>query len=193
MKKTWFILGGAIIIVGTFISIGWLKSSIFKNVLPQIQKPTVTSSPERFSLQSPSFASGETIPEKYTCDGTNMRPPIVMNGVPDGTMSLAIVMYDPDAPGGSFVHWLAWNIPPETKELPEGNLSGIIKEGKTSFGSVGYMGPCPPSGTHRYVWRLYALRNVLALDREASRDDLETAMNTHVISQAEFMGRYTKK
>lgn len=193
MKKTWFVLGGAIIIVAVFISIGWLKSSIFKNVAPQTQKPTVPLSTKLFSLQSPSFANGETIPEKYTCDGTNARPPITINGIPEGTMSMAVVMYDQDATGGSFVHWLAWNIPPETRELPEGDLQPIIKEGKTSFGSVGYMGPCPPSGTHRYVWRMYALANVLTLESIATRDDLETSINTYVISQAEFMGRYTKK
>lgn len=195
MKKALFVLGGAIIIVAVFISIGWIKSTIFKTVAPQTQKPTpsLTPTPNLFRLQSASFTNGEAIPEKYTCDGTNIRPPLSISSAPDGTKSMAVVVYDLDAPGGSFVHWLAWNIPPETKELPEGDLQRIIREGKTSFGSVGYMGPCPPSGTHRYVWRIYALRNVLSLDSEASRADLETAINTFVISQAEFVGRYTKK
>ena len=193
MKKTWFVLGGATLIVVIFISIGFLQSSFVKKIIPGTQKPAISPPTNLFRLQSPAFANGGNIPEKYTCDGTNIRPPLSVSGTPDGTKSLAIIVYDPDAAGGSFVHWIAWNIPPETKTLPEGGLSGIIKEGKTSFGSVGYIGPCPPSGTHRYVWRMYALANVLTLESIATREDLETGINTFVIAQTEFSGRYTKK
>lgn len=193
MKKTWFIIGVAIFIVTTFISIGFLKSYFAKTTVSESQKPPSTPKTNLFSIQSPAFENRGNIPETYTCDGTNIRPPLSISGTPDGTKSLAVVVYDQDATGGSFVHWIAWNIPPETKELPQGDLSGILDEGKTSFGSIGYKGPCPPSGTHRYIWKMYALSNVLTLEKTATREDMETAINTFVIAQTEYTGMYTKK
>lgn len=191
MKTKWLGFGGALIVVAVFVVIGWLRT----NSLPQqpIPTPTPVSQGEvALSLKSNAFDAGGAIPNKYTCDGGDGRPPLTIQGIPEGTQSLAIIMYDPDAPGGMFVHWIAWNVPPETRELPEGTLPEAIKEGTTSFRSVGYQGPCPPNGTHRYIWRLYALRTVLSLENKTTREDLETAMNTFVITQTELMGRYTR-
>ena len=193
MKKTWLVIGTTVALVGVFILIGWSRSrrTGVQTILP-IPTSVVTEN-ESFALQSSAFAAGRAIPVVYTCDGSNTRPPLTISGVPQDTKSLAIVMYDPDAPGGTFVHWVAWNIPPETQELPHGSLLPTIMEGTTSYQSVGYQGPCPPSGTHRYVWRLYALRSVLSLDSKATREDLETAINTYVITQTELLGMYTKQ
>lgn len=193
MKTSWVVIVGAAVIVGIFVSIGLWQS---RPVETQISLPTPTSGAsqnEPFSLKSPAFLSGGFIPVAYTCDGEDLRPALTISGAPAEAKSLAIVMYDPDAPGGTFVHWVAWNIPPETKEIPEGPLNPSIMEGTTSFQSVGYLGPCPPGGTHRYIWRLYALRTVLSLDSKTTRDGLEAAMNTFVLTQTELMGRYTKQ
>ena len=103
MKKTWFVLGGAILIVITFISIGFLQSSFVKKIVPETQKPAISPPTNLFRLQSPAFANGGNIPEKYTCDGTNIRPPLSVSGTPEGTKSLAILVYDPDATGGAVV------------------------------------------------------------------------------------------
>ncbi len=159
----------------------------------EIAAPTPSShEQEQFDLASSAFSAGGSIPVKYTCDGENVRPPLSIRNVPSGTKSLAIVMYDPDAPGGNFVHWLAWNISPETKEIQDGTLPEEVTEGTTSYRSVGYQGPCPPGGSHRYVFRMYALRTILSLGNKTTREDLETAINTYVITQTELIGRYTK-
>lgn len=193
INKTWIVIAGASVIAVLFIFIAWWRSRPFEK---QIFIPTPTGTAgmnDSLTLQSSEFSSGKSIPSVYTCDGTNIRPPLSISGVPQDSKSLAIIMYDPDAPGGTFVHWVAWNIPPEINELASGDLPVNIKEGINSFQVVGYQGPCPPSGTHRYIWRLYALRSVLSLDTKTTREDLESAMNTYVITQTELMGRYTKQ
>lgn len=190
MKTVWIITGGAILVI-LFIAIGWLRSKTPSE--PSAAIPTPQPTGNALSLKSPAFSEGGSIPAVYTCDGANTRPALTISRVPAETKSFAIVMYDPDAPGGTFVHWVAWNIPPDTRDIPEGPLPAPIMEGTNSFQAVGYLGPCPPSGTHRYIWRLYALRTVLSLDNKASRKDLETAINTFVITQTELVGRYTKQ
>lgn len=187
-----FLIAGSVVAVAVFVLIGWFRTS----QSPQQTMLTPTPSgnqTEAIELRSSAFDAGGAIPVKYTCDAENMRPPLSISGVPEGTQSLAIVMYDPDAPGGTFVHWVAWNIPPETKELAEGPLPAGVMEGTNSFRTVGYRGPCPPNGTHRYIWRLYALRTILTLDKSTTRERLETAINTYVIAQTELMARYTKQ
>lgn len=193
INKPWIVIAGASVIAVLFIFIGWWRSQPTEKQI-FIPKPSETAGMnDAFTLQSSVFSSGKPIPSVYTCDGTNARPPLSITGVPEDSKSLAIIMYDPDAPGGTFVHWVAWNIPPGTKELPAGPLPAGIVEGTNSFRSMGYQGPCPPSGTHRYIWRLYALRSVLSLDTKTTREDLESAMNTYVITQTELMGIYTKQ
>ena len=147
-------------------------------------------------LSSPAFAEGELIPSKYTCDGENVSPPLEWEDVPAQTKSLALIVDDPDAPSGVFVHWLLFRIPASEKGLTEG-AGGKISEsgihGKNGFGKVAYGGPCPPSGTHRYYFRLYALDAQLTLQSGASRSELDSAMRRHILTEAELMGRYKRE
>lgn len=141
-------------------------------------------------LTSPSFGNNGSIPEKHTCNGSNTSPPLVISGIPEGTMSLAIICDDPDAPSGTFVHFLAWNIPP-SPELPEGGKSGI--SGRNDFGKTGYGGPCPPPGSfHHYHFRIYALDSKLDLPSGATRAELEDAMKTHILAEAELVGKFKR-
>ena len=147
-------------------------------------------------LSSPAFAEGELIPSKYTCDGENVSPPLEWEGVPEQAKSLALITDDPDAPSGVFVHWLLFQIPVSEKGLTEGagarSSEGGI-HGKNGFGKVAYGGPCPPSGTHRYYFRLYALDAQLTLQSGASRSELDSAMRRHILTEAELMGRYARE
>ena len=142
-------------------------------------------------LRSPAFSNGEYIPAKYTCDGENISPPLKIHNVPAGTEALVLVMDDPDAPMGTFDHWLAWNIPGQIIEIKEGvEPAGI--PGMTDFGRPGYGGPCPPSGTHTYQFRLYALSKKLDLPRGTDKQELEAAMEGYIVSQALLKGKYQR-
>ena len=149
-------------------------------------------------LTSSAFAPEELIPFKYTCDGVDVSPPLEWTDVPDGTKSLALIVDDPDAPSGLFVHWLLYGISSSEKGLTEGigideSSAGGGRQGKNSFGKVGYGGPCPPSGTHRYFFHLYALKNDLAnLRSGASREELDNSMRGHILAEAELMGKYKR-
>ena len=144
-------------------------------------------------LTSNAFAHNEIIPSKYTCDGENINPALLIEGVPEGTKELMFIVDDPDAPTGTWIHWTMWNIPPDTKEIMEDSIPSGAKEGLTSFGSIGYGGPCPPAGTgtHRYSFRAYALDKILSLSEGASLDELENEISTSVIDRAEIIGLYT--
>ena len=150
---------------------------------------------EKFSLSSGAFGQGDSIPVEYTCDGSDMSPPLVFSGIPDGVKSIALIMDDPDAPGETWVHWVIYNIPAGTQQLAEGipgerTLNGGSRQGMMDFGSIGYGGPCPPSGTHRYFFKVYALDTVLDLQPGASKQQLENAMQGHILAKTELMGRY---
>jgi Raf kinase inhibitor-like YbhB/YbcL family protein len=146
-------------------------------------------------LSSRAFSHGEMIPKQYTCDGQELSPPLEWQGAPAGTKSFALIMDDPDAPKTVFVHWVVYNIPASASSLPEGLprepvLSDGIRQGENSAGRIGYFGPCPPSGVHRYSFRLYALDTVLNLDAGATKQELMRAMQGHILAQAELLGRY---
>lgn len=143
-------------------------------------------------IQSPEFELNGAIPSRFTCDGDNISPALFISGVPEDAVSLALVVDDPDAPLGNWVHWLVWNIPPGTKDISEGAVLTGAVEGVTSFGKGGYGGPCPPSGTHRYFFKLYALDRMLPLGPEAEAGELEAAMNGHVIDKAGLVGVYSR-
>ncbi len=145
-----------------------------------------------FKLTSPAFNHGSQIPSKYTCDGDDINPHLVIQGVPHGTKSLALVMEDPDAADEVWVHWVLWDIPPETKEIREHSAPVGAVEGTTSWGDSGYGGPRPPAGTHRYFFRLYALTTRIHLPASAMRDDLEAAMTGHIMAATELMGTYVR-
>ena len=151
-----------------------------------------------FELTSPAFAHGEPIPRKYTCDGEDISPPLRWSDPPQGTQSLALIADDPDAPIGTWIHWVLYNLPAETRGLPEtippdADLPDGSQHGQNSWRRLGYGGPCPPSGTHRYFFKLYALDAVLDLVASASKKQLLRAMERHVLAQAELMGVYARR
>lgn len=142
-------------------------------------------------IMSPAFKHEGRIPPQYTCDGKNISPPLRFVDVPKEAASLALVMDDPDAPRGTFDHWVVWNVPLNTKSIEEGKEPKGV-QGTTGFGSKGYGGPCPPSGEHRYFFKLYALDAKIGLPEGSSKEDLEKAMEGHVIEQSVLMGRYSR-
>ncbi len=144
-------------------------------------------------ISSSAFANNEKIPAKYTCDGENINPPLTFSNVPENAKSLVLINDDPDAPAGTWVHWSVWNIDPSTNEVAENSIPEKGSEGMTSFGFRHYGGPCPPSGTHRYFFKLYALDTSLELDTGSTTADLEIAMDGHILEQAEFIGLYSKE
>lgn len=143
-------------------------------------------------ITSPSFAHNQNIPPKYTCDGENINPPLQFSDIPVDAKSLVLISDDPDAPIGTWVHWTIWNIDPETTEIAENNVPAGAIEGTTSFGETGYGGPCPPSGVHRYFFKLYALDTELDLPTSAKKEDLEKAIQQHILASAEVIGLYTR-
>ena len=148
-------------------------------------------------LTSTAFEEGEMIPKKYTCDGSNISPPIRWDSVPPQAKSLALIADDPDAPMGTWVHWVIFNIPPSLSGLPESippkdSLPNGSLQGKNDFRNSGYGGPCPPGGTHRYFFKLYALDIMLQLKPGCTRADLLKAMQGHIVAEGQLMGRYSR-
>jgi len=143
-------------------------------------------------ITSSAFTHNGSIPTRFSCDGENINPQIEINNVPEGTVSLALICDDPDAPGGTWTHWTAWNIKPEILKISENSVPDGGVEGVTSFGKPGYGGPCPPKGQHRYFFHLYALDTSFDLGPETSVDDLRYAMDGHVIDSAVLMGHYER-
>ncbi|HEY3912960.1 MAG TPA: YbhB/YbcL family Raf kinase inhibitor-like protein [Verrucomicrobiae bacterium] len=141
-------------------------------------------------ISSSAFEDGTMIPEQYSKDGGNKQPPLRFEDVPATAKTLAIIVDDPDAPNGTFTHWLAFNIPPSVREIAENMSSVPMDQGRNDYGQSNYGGPKPPWGEHRYFFKLYALDDQLILERGASRLNLEEAMIGHVIAEAEFMGRF---
>lgn len=159
--------------------------------------PGMGQSAAPLSLTSPAFPAGGEIPRKYTCDGDDVSPPLEWGTPPPGTQSLALIMDDPDAPVGTWDHWLVYNLPADARGLPEGVVVGpkagaMGCSGKNSWGNLGYGGPCPPSGQHRYFFRVYALDTMLDLATGANKAQLLAAMAGHVLAQGELMGTYQR-
>ena len=155
---------------------------------------------KKMELKSSVFKNGETIPVKYTCDGDDISPPLSWSGAPAGTKSFVLIMDDPDAPMGTWVHWVVYNIPANVTNLPEKvppeeKLKDGTLQGKNSWGRIGYGGPCPPppTGAHRYFFKLYAIDKVLSLGPGATKEKVLKAIEGHVLSKAELMGRYKRR
>ena len=164
-------------------------------------EPTEAIVANTFTLASDAFANGASIPAKYSCIGKNISPALAWGEPPAGTQSFALIMDDPDAPGGMWVHWVLYNIPADTRSLaedlpvtgknvPEGQGSPFT--GKNSSGNIGYDGPCPPSGTHRYFFKLYALDETVGLLPGANKGELLKAMEGHILAQSELVGTFSK-
>jgi Raf kinase inhibitor-like YbhB/YbcL family protein len=149
----------------------------------------MSSEKNTIGIRSTAFANNGHIPPKYSCEGENINPPLEFENIPAGTKSLALIMEDPDAPKGLFTHWLVWNISPNDV-IEENSNPGI--SGTNSFGKTGYGGPCPPSGTHRYFFRVFALDAELDLLVGANREHMLKAMEPHIINEGEIMAHYQK-
>jgi Raf kinase inhibitor-like YbhB/YbcL family protein len=165
----------------------------------QIAQPANTPNQEKaeIKLTSAAFKDGEAIPRAYTCDGANISPPLEWSGVPRTAKTIAIVCDDPDAPGGTWVHWVLYNLPADNMGLVENlsateNLKAGGYQGKNDFGKTAYGGPCPPSGTHRYFFKIYALDSELPLKAGATKAELMKAMDDHVVLQGQLMGTYRR-
>jgi Raf kinase inhibitor-like YbhB/YbcL family protein len=149
-------------------------------------------------ITSRAFTEFEMIPAKYTCQGTNISPPLLFSEVPEEAKSLALILVDPDASSGKFVHWVMFNIPPDTREIFEniekkGMLEDGTLQGTNDFAQIGYGGPCPPFGTHRYYFKLYALDTLLNLKPGAGENELLKVLFHHNIAEAHFMAKYSKQ
>lgn len=151
-----------------------------------------------FKITSSAFQEGGMIPAKYTADGEDISPPLALSGIPEGTKSIALINDDPDAPMGTWVHWVVYNLPADTTEIAENmpvspELPNGAKQGRTDFGGIGYGGPAPPRGTHRYFFKVYALDTMLDLPVGATKAQLESAMDSHILAEAQLMGKYKRR
>jgi len=148
---------------------------------------------DKLRISSPAFEDNGSIPAKYSCDGANVNPPLVIDNVPAGTKALALIVDDPDAPVGMWVHWVMWNVEPKTGEIGEDSVPTGAQQGKNDWHRNDYGGPCPPSGTHRYFFKLYALNGALNLPATTTKTDLEKAMDGHILAQAQIVGLYKRR
>jgi hypothetical protein len=142
------------------------------------------------AIKSSAFEFGKPIPKKYSCDGQDINPPLTIEGISKEAKTLVLIVDDPDAPSGTFDHWIVWNIPASTSKIDENTVPG--KEGMNSARQPGYMGPCPPSGTHRYFFKVYALDTELSLGIASKKKDVEKAMQGHILAKGELMGLYSR-
>ncbi len=186
MKKTFFvtILFFLLLVGGGF---WWLKSRA-----PLPNTPLPASITKNMQILSPVFLNNQNIPGKFTCDGDSVNPPLEFKDVPKEAVSLALIMDDPDAPAGTWVHWTLWNMDPATTGIAENSVPPKAIAGQTSSGQNVYGGPCPPLGQHRYFFKLYALDIKLSLSSFSLKEELEKTMQGHVIMQAELVGLYDR-
>jgi len=145
---------------------------------------------KELSVRSPAFENNKFVPTKYTCDGNDVNPPLTIEGIPEGTRSLVLIVDDPDAPMGTWDHWIVWNIPPINK-IEENTVPGV--EGLNDIRKHSYGVPCPPSGTHRYFFKVYALDTKLALNPNSKKKDVEIAMKGHILAKGELVGLYSRR
>jgi len=144
-------------------------------------------------IESTAFKDNKLIPPKYTCDGENINPPLVISDVPENAKSLVLIVDDPDAPRGTFIHWTVWNISPHIKEIPENSCPQNSVEGMTDSGRPGYCGPCPPYGTHRYFFKLFALNTTLDLDTSVKAAEIEKEIEENILVKTQLVGLYRRQ
>lgn len=150
-----------------------------------------STSKTTMKISSAAFANNGKIPKKYTCDGTAVSPPLKISSVPKNTKSLALILDDPDAPKGTFTHWIIWGISPKKTQIVEGEKKGFV-DGTNGVGKQGYFGPCPPSGVHRYVFKLFALDSQIDISTKSKKQELVAAMQNHIIQTATLVGKYSR-
>jgi Raf kinase inhibitor-like YbhB/YbcL family protein len=178
-----------------FVAVGILLCAFRSNSLAETQ--TKGEKTMTIKITSTAFEEGGMIPEPYTCDGKDISPPLAWTSVPEGTQSLALICDDPDAPVGTWVHWVLFNLPADVTTLPENvlpnkTLENGSKQGKNDFRKIGYGGPCPPGGTHRYYFKLYALDTTLDAKPGITKQDLLNAMEGHILAEGQLMGKYRR-
>ena len=191
MKVRFTIVGLLLLLVGCASPAPPAQRQLENVNLPQTAQPGM-------QVTSTAFKEGQSIPRQYTCDGVNISPPLEWNGVPKSAKTIAIIADDPDAPPGTWVHWVLFNLPAENIGLVENlptteSLKAGGFQGNNDFQKIGYGGPCPPSGTHRYFFKVYALDNELPLKAGATKADIEKAMQGHIVAQTQLMGTYSRE
>jgi Raf kinase inhibitor-like YbhB/YbcL family protein len=164
----------------------------------QAGSPPAGGEKMEIKIKSPAFEDGGLIPPRYTCDGADISPPLQWQAVPEGTKTIALICDDPDAPMGTWVHWVLFNLPAEIRELAENiptdrTLPSGACQGTNDFGRIGYGGPCPPSGTHRYFFKIYALDTQIDLAAGAKKSQLLKAMEGHILGQGQLIGKYKRQ
>lgn len=196
-RKLFFIIVGVLLLVliasvAIFYLFGTTRGETFSSMVE------VPSSEAGFSLASPDFTNGEPIPARYTCAGEDIPPTLTWSDPPPGTRSLAFILDDPDAPVGTWTHWIVYNIPPEVRTMDKSFTPGMqinnvnVLFGMNSWGRQAYGGPCPPSGTHRYIFQLFALDIMLGPKDKMTKDELAAQMQNHILGFIQIMGTYTK-
>jgi len=186
-----------IILIGfrSFKKYSFYQKPEFKKIATET--PIITEIPLtteiNMKIESPAFENNQPIPSKYTCDGEDVNPPLKISDVPEDAKSLVLIVDDPDAPLGTFTHWIVWNIDPKTSFIEENSIPDGAIVGVNDFGKNSYGGPCPPSGTHHYHFKLYALDTTLNLDKNSKKKDLEKAIENHILEKAEIIGIYKRK
>lgn len=188
-KETIFIIVIIILILAAVIIYRY-SGSRTKTFKASETNSTNTTTP--MTISSPAFLDNQGIPQKYSCDGEGINPPLVFSGLPSQAKSLALVVEDPDAPVGTWVHWVMWNIPPATGEIGENSLPAGATQGQGSSGQNVFGAPCPPSGVHHYIFNLFALDADLTLPSYSTAENLQAAMGGHIIDKAQLIGLYGK-
>lgn len=189
MRRTCLLVAGAVLV---------FACGVYGASAPVVKGKTAGGKTMTIKIVSKAFAEGGMIPKEYTCDGPNVSPPLSWTGAPKDTKSLALICDDPDAPSRTWVHWVIYNVPPDTAGFPEqvpadSTLPNGARNGISDFGKFGYGGPCPPSGTHRYFFKLYALDAVLNLSGRVTKKDLLAAMEKHIVGEGQLMGKYKRQ
>jgi Raf kinase inhibitor-like YbhB/YbcL family protein len=183
-----FVIALSLVIIGYF---ELQKRTEYKGLEKLATKKNINIT-THMKISSPDFIHNQQMLSKLTCDDANVSPPLIFEEIPSGAKSLALIVDDPDAPMGTWLHWTVWNIDPSTTDIKESAIPQGALEGTTDFGNIGYGGPCPPSGEHRYFFKLYALDTLLDLSQGAKLDELENAMEGHIIDKAELIGLYKR-
>jgi len=191
MRKIGLTLG-ILVVIAVAVTVIKKHSPEAQN-LSSTPTPTIVADYTIMEITSPAFGNNQEIPAKYTCDGKDVNPPLSFVYVPAEAKSLVLIMDDPDAPGGTWVHWILYDISRQTKSIAEHSIPAGAEQGITIFGKIGYGGPCPPSGTHHYHFKLYALDTQLSFISAPKKADVEQAMKGHILAQDELIGLYSKK
>ncbi len=181
-----------IVLISLILILLLLLGLYFLLVKPKPTELKVSKIKSMIKITSPVFNEGQTILAKYTCKGEDINPPLMIENVSPDAKSLVLIVDDPDAPMGTFTHWLVWNIPPSIKKIEENSVPEGAILGTNDFGKTAYGGPCPPYGVHRYFFKIYALNTILSLKAGADCSQLEKAMEGHIVDQGSLMGKFSK-